>query len=178
MSKIGRNEPCPCGSGRKAKRCCGIPRGPAEAELAKSFVFSQARMAIVVDPPDEDEFETLCVDMLDLPSQDISLLMPLPRLVTPKLERLGEMIQAEDHDALEEELPALVSEFDTWPVRARLARVILNLREHGRLESKLAAVALADLASTSTALLESSLLHAVALSSGAARTPTGIVIAR
>ena len=20
--KIGRNEPCPCGSGRKAKRCC------------------------------------------------------------------------------------------------------------------------------------------------------------
>jgi len=21
--KIGRNEPCPCGSGRKHKRCCG-----------------------------------------------------------------------------------------------------------------------------------------------------------
>jgi uncharacterized protein YecA (UPF0149 family) len=21
--KVGRNEPCPCGSGRKAKRCCG-----------------------------------------------------------------------------------------------------------------------------------------------------------
>lgn len=23
-SKIGRNEPCPCGSGRKYKRCCGL----------------------------------------------------------------------------------------------------------------------------------------------------------
>lgn len=23
MSKIGRNEPCPCGSGKKYKRCCG-----------------------------------------------------------------------------------------------------------------------------------------------------------
>jgi len=25
--KIGRNEPCPCGSGRKYKRCCGNPAG-------------------------------------------------------------------------------------------------------------------------------------------------------
>ena len=24
MSKIGRNEPCPCGSGKKFKKCCGI----------------------------------------------------------------------------------------------------------------------------------------------------------
>jgi uncharacterized protein YecA (UPF0149 family) len=23
--KIGRNEPCPCGSGKKWKRCCGAP---------------------------------------------------------------------------------------------------------------------------------------------------------
>jgi len=22
--KIGRNDPCPCGSGKKYKRCCGI----------------------------------------------------------------------------------------------------------------------------------------------------------
>ena len=22
--KIGRNEPCPCGSGRKFKKCCGL----------------------------------------------------------------------------------------------------------------------------------------------------------
>jgi hypothetical protein len=21
--KVGRNEPCPCGSGKKAKNCCG-----------------------------------------------------------------------------------------------------------------------------------------------------------
>jgi hypothetical protein len=23
VSKVGRNDPCPCGSGRKAKKCCG-----------------------------------------------------------------------------------------------------------------------------------------------------------
>ncbi|MGH7576811.1 MAG: SEC-C metal-binding domain-containing protein, partial [Longimicrobiales bacterium] len=22
--KVGRNDPCPCGSGRKYKKCCGI----------------------------------------------------------------------------------------------------------------------------------------------------------
>jgi uncharacterized protein YecA (UPF0149 family) len=22
-NKVGRNEPCPCGSGRKYKKCCG-----------------------------------------------------------------------------------------------------------------------------------------------------------
>lgn len=27
--KIGRNEPCPCGSGRKYKHCCGRPGGPS-----------------------------------------------------------------------------------------------------------------------------------------------------
>lgn len=23
--KVGRNDPCPCGSGRKAKKCCLVP---------------------------------------------------------------------------------------------------------------------------------------------------------
>ncbi|WP_420808763.1 SEC-C metal-binding domain-containing protein [Bacillus salacetis] len=23
MAKVGRNEPCPCGSGKKYKKCCG-----------------------------------------------------------------------------------------------------------------------------------------------------------
>jgi hypothetical protein len=40
MARIGRNEPCPCGSGKKFKRCCGSPgkpeithqKGPAEPE--------------------------------------------------------------------------------------------------------------------------------------------------
>ncbi|NIW38338.1 MAG: hypothetical protein GWN32_18265, partial [Gemmatimonadetes bacterium] len=27
-SRPGRNDPCPCGSGRKHKLCCGRPGGP------------------------------------------------------------------------------------------------------------------------------------------------------
>jgi hypothetical protein len=30
-SDPGRNSPCPCGSGRKYKRCCGAPGGPLDA---------------------------------------------------------------------------------------------------------------------------------------------------
>lgn len=37
MAKIGRNEPCPCNSGKKYKRCHGGPR-PAPARLAKPAV--------------------------------------------------------------------------------------------------------------------------------------------
>jgi preprotein translocase subunit SecA len=25
--KVGRNDPCPCGSGKKYKKCCGRPGG-------------------------------------------------------------------------------------------------------------------------------------------------------
>jgi SEC-C motif len=38
MAKVGRNEPCPCGSGRKYKRCHGSPlvrSGPTPQQLAK-----------------------------------------------------------------------------------------------------------------------------------------------
>ncbi|MCI5052628.1 MAG: SEC-C domain-containing protein [Simkaniaceae bacterium] len=28
MTKPGRNDPCPCGSGKKYKKCCGAKQGP------------------------------------------------------------------------------------------------------------------------------------------------------
>jgi tetratricopeptide (TPR) repeat protein len=42
VAKIGRNEPCPCGSGKKYKKCCyrrhlqpGLDAGPAPAWIAE-----------------------------------------------------------------------------------------------------------------------------------------------
>ncbi|MDP9420813.1 MAG: SEC-C metal-binding domain-containing protein [Actinomycetota bacterium] len=43
MAGVGRNEPCWCGSGVKAKRCCGVRRGPSGPELAKAFLVEQRR---------------------------------------------------------------------------------------------------------------------------------------
>jgi hypothetical protein len=28
MTKAGRNDPCPCGSGKKFKKCCDVPKQP------------------------------------------------------------------------------------------------------------------------------------------------------
>lgn len=36
--KIGRNEPCPCGSGKKFKKCCGRPPMTAASQLSPDFV--------------------------------------------------------------------------------------------------------------------------------------------
>jgi len=44
-SKVGRNQPCMCGSGQKYKRCCGAPNSnssqPVQQDAAKSFDIQQ-----------------------------------------------------------------------------------------------------------------------------------------
>ena len=34
MAKVGRNDPCPCGSGKKYKKCCGSPLKPQRITVA------------------------------------------------------------------------------------------------------------------------------------------------
>lgn len=38
MDKVGRNDPCPCGSGKKYKKCCeqGAPRKKFQAQVLTS----------------------------------------------------------------------------------------------------------------------------------------------
>jgi SEC-C motif len=85
MAGLGRNERCPCGSGRKVKRCCGVQRGPSEDELAKAFLAVEARAAAwVLRGHDDEQLDELHDALIDLPSLDPSLLWPLPRLLTPR----------------------------------------------------------------------------------------------
>jgi len=39
MAKIGRNAPCPCGSGRKYKKCCLLPKAGKGQKYASSTNF-------------------------------------------------------------------------------------------------------------------------------------------
>ena len=60
MAGVGRNERCPCGSGRKVKRCCGVQRGPSEDELAKAFLAVEARAAAwVLRDHDDEQLDTI-----------------------------------------------------------------------------------------------------------------------
>jgi hypothetical protein len=174
MAQQGRNARCRCGSGRKVKRCCGVRRGPSEAELAKAFLRQQARSAaLVLDMRSDDEVVALLDEAVGLPKQDVSMQLPLPGLLSRALERLRAAVADDDPDEVAAALPAALAEVDTPLVRARLVRSVLGLRDAGRVSAEVAAAVVVEQASHSMTLLRASLLAALGVSVGAARTRPG-----
>jgi hypothetical protein len=78
---------------------------------------------------------------------------------------------ADDPEAAERPFGELLGAIDTPLEGARLARAVIALRASGRLDARLAAAALIDLASDSRELIGASLLQAVAVRAVAAQTP-------
>ncbi|MFL5861858.1 MAG: YecA family protein [Solirubrobacteraceae bacterium] len=178
MAGPGRNELCPCGSGRKVKRCCGQHRGPREADLARAYLGHQALDAARrLRHLDDDELHELFDDLFELPELDLALTITLPQLLTPDLQRLFDAIKADDPDAGDEMIPSILGKLDTPVERARLARAIINLRDTKRLDSLLAAAAIIDLASRSRILLHACLIHTAFIHTGRLRTPSGLRVA-
>jgi hypothetical protein len=174
----GRNQPCPCGSGRKTKRCCGQQRGPSEDHLARAHVAQLARQAI----PDiaglsDRALDQLWEGLMDLPAADLSLLVTLPKLIGPDLQRLRESIEQDDPDWGWDALTAVAKQIDTPQQRAQLADALVQLRDQHHINRRQAAYALLDLDSRSTRFIAASLLEAVAVSVGASRTPGGLQVA-
>ncbi len=66
MAKVGRNDPCPCGSGQKYKRCC-LPREEAAAAEAAAQAAAREREAeaalAAYDHLDEDS--NAVIDLID-----------------------------------------------------------------------------------------------------------------
>ena len=179
MVKAGRNQPCPCGSGHKTKRCCGERHGPSEESLARAFLAVHEHEALqMVITWDRTQFLEVFDEMLDLPERDLSLLVPLPAVLTLELQRLGQVVTDEDDEEIDEAVEAVLPRFDTPLVRAHLARAVVAARDAGRVGREVTAMALVNLASRSLALIRSSLLEAAAVAFGAVETPSGILVAR
>jgi hypothetical protein len=174
----GRNQPCPCGSGRKTKHCCGEQRGPSEDQLARAHVAALSREAITdLASLSDRALEHLSEGLMDLPALDLSLLVTLPKLIGPDLQRLREAIERDDADWGWDALTAVHKQIDTPQQRARLADAIVQLRDQHRIKRRQAAYALLDLHTPSTRFIAASLLEAVAISIGVNRTPGGLHIA-
>ena len=123
MPGPGRNELCPCGSGRKVKRCCGHRRGPGEEDLARGYLAHQARAAArQLRGLDDDELRDLFDELFELPQLDLTLTITLPQLLTPDLQHLFDAVKADDPDPGDEVIPAILASLDTPVERARLAR--------------------------------------------------------
>ena len=178
MPGPGRNDPCPCGSGRKVKRCCGQHRGPGENDLARAYLAHQARAAArKLRHLDEDELHDLFDELFDLPELDLTLTITLPQLLTPHLQHLFDAIKADDVDAGDDVIPTILDQLDTPVERARLARAVLKQRDSRRLDSLHAAAAIIDLDSRSRLLLRASLIHTAFIHTGRLRTPAGLRLA-
>ncbi len=70
MSKeIGRNDPCPCGSGKKYKKCCGKPGiGTREISVVKGHVNSlQERIMGVTQEVVKDQASSLAGRVIKTP---------------------------------------------------------------------------------------------------------------
>jgi tetratricopeptide (TPR) repeat protein len=70
MAKIGRNDPCPCGSGQKYKRCC-LPRDEiaaaerAAAARATALARETERFALGGEDDGLDDASNRVIDLID-----------------------------------------------------------------------------------------------------------------
>jgi len=178
MPGPGRNDPCPCGSGRKVKRCCEQQRGPSEEQLARAHVALLARDAArdIADLSD-DALDDLWNGLFDLPATDLTLLVRLPKLIGPDLRHLLNSVANDDPDWDTEALIRVAADVDTFQQRAQLADALVRLRDQHRITRRQAAAAILDLDSSSRRFIDSSLLEAIALAAGAIPTPGGLQIA-
>jgi tetratricopeptide (TPR) repeat protein len=95
MAQVGRNQPCPCGSGKKYKRCC-LAKDEA---LASERLRAQAVVHDLWEDDDLDETSNAVVDLIHAGRLDEAeaaardLLLRYPDVVDG-LERLGMVYEA------------------------------------------------------------------------------------
>jgi tetratricopeptide (TPR) repeat protein len=61
MAKVGRNAPCPCGSGKKYKRCCWEKPNPDPSSLPHGL---QPPLEIVLDYEDLDDLSNSVLTLI------------------------------------------------------------------------------------------------------------------
>ncbi len=63
VAKIGRNQPCSCGSGKKYKRCCGVAVSAVGATALAAPPAKKLPMPVFSDPL--DELSNSVIDLID-----------------------------------------------------------------------------------------------------------------
>ncbi len=115
--------------------------------------------------------------MLELPTLDTSLQLPLPRLLTPDIDRLLHAVEEDDIDQLDDALAPVLDSLDTPLTSVDLARAVVARRDEGRIDRRVAALALIELAAPDLQrLVGSAVLEAAAVAVGDVATPSGILV--
>lgn len=105
MTKIGRNAPCPCGSGKKYKHCCWAREQAATPIASGDHSSSAAPPLVIWEEDDLDELSNSVVDLLrdgrvdEAESAAAELLVRYPESVDG-LERTASVQEAKGNHAL------------------------------------------------------------------------------
>jgi hypothetical protein len=171
MRKVGRNDPCPCGSGRKVKRCCSLERGPDEDSAARAFLAEVSRDAAGLLKVSESQFIAMMREWSGLAAIYPSLRVRLPDH-SPAIERLAQAYVEMDMHGSREPIHEVREEVDTPAKRARLVRAVHALLGEGHVDVIAAAAAAYELSTGSRELFSEWLMEAltVKMSEMVART--------
>lgn len=179
MAKVGRNDPCPCGSKKKAKRCCySSEHLAAEAEVRKVFRELCISAADDLEGTERADFYDLFHRAIHLPEIDLSLQVRLPKVFSPEIERARRLLEDDDEGAFDDALFEVARQLDNPHRRLELAQAIVTLKDAGKIDPKVAAAAVFDLSDgDSSAVFISSVAEAIGVSAGESRTPAGLLVA-
>lgn len=177
MAKLGRNQPCPCGSGHKVKCCCGQHRGPSDHALAWRCLHDQARrFAPLLRDYDEFEIDRLLEQVIQLPVRHLALQVRLPRILPPELERLRADIE-QGADDLVDAVQDAAAAIDGPHPRLTLATQAAQLCRDDKIDLESLAIIMVDLARPTSLFVSASLIAATAISLGRCPTPAGLLVA-
>jgi hypothetical protein len=175
MAKVQRNQPCPCGSGSKAKRCCYGPGRVTEVGIMPLDITQDA--ISVLRATSEIELRALFDQLLYLPEIDLSLQVPLPGIITPEIDQAISALQDGDGEEFDRVLARVAPTVDTVDQRINLAQAVMALRDQGRISAKLAAMAIFELDREQSILFTSSVAESIGVLAGDQRTPSGLLVA-
>lgn len=157
--KVNRNDPCPCGSGRKTKRCCGAYDSTEGPDAALIGGLARQRAGALRELCEDCRSEAW-LEVLELPSKHEACRLTLPRSRPTCLERLEEALADGDGDRLADEVVFALAGLDARTARSRLARAVLGLEATGRARPAVVAAALEDLSGPGPSMLVLSALIA------------------
>jgi hypothetical protein len=125
----------------------------------------------------ELEMRALFDQLLFLPEFDLSLQVSLPPLGTPHLDGAVAALQDDDPDTFDHELIHVATAVDSVDRRRALADAVIALRDRGRIDKKLAAMAVFELDRETSTLFLSSVAESIAVLAGEQATPSGLLVA-
>jgi hypothetical protein len=165
--------PCPCGSGRTARDCCGRFRRLSPSQVADAYLHRQARQARdLVGPFAPTALAALQAEAATLPARCDLFADALLATVGSDVRRLSrDALHTPEADIDAVALSALhrrAVQADTPVARVAIAKAIVALREAGSIDEHLAAAALVELSGARSPLTEAALVEA-AISVGAVR---------